>query len=201
MEVSYGEMLSIFQLPPIFSSWEMLLDLIQKSYENASDSSGVHYIALWILSYLARKGENWALETTDLDLSGCNLVSLPQNMHHLKNLTSLYLNDNALTYIPYEFGELPLTSLNLNNNQLQELPSSLSSCPLTELYLDDNAFEDFPSVVCKISSLTIFSIQNNSFSRVPAGFSKLSNLTSVDFYDNNIDTLPKDLGSFKPQHA
>ena len=69
MEVSYGEMLSIFQLPPIFSSWEMLLKLVQKSYHDASDSSGVHYMAR-ILSYLASKGEEWALETTELHLGG-----------------------------------------------------------------------------------------------------------------------------------
>ena len=56
-----------------------------------------------------------------------------------QNLTSLYLNDNALTYIPFICDH---TNLNLNSNQLQEL-EQLSSCPLTELYLDDNAFEEF----------------------------------------------------------
>ena len=194
MEVSYGEMLSIFQLPPIFSSWEMLLELVQKSYQDANDSSGVHYVALWILSYLTSKGEEWALETTVLYLGGSNLVTLPEKIRFLKNLQELYLNGNQLAYVPEGIGSLPLRILNLNDNQLNSIPSSLSQCPLEELYLDDTTLDHFPSVICNISTLKTLSIQNNSISKIPSTIRKLQNLESVDFYNNDIIVVPQQLG-------
>ena len=63
-----------------------------------------------------------------LGLGGNNLVSLPDEIYQLTNLTQLHLNYNKLESISEEIGKLTnLTRLWLFNNKLKSLPKSIGN--------------------------------------------------------------------------
>ena len=63
---------------------------------------------------------------TVLNLGINNLVSLPDEIYQLTNLTELNLNNNKLESISEEIGKLTkLTLLGLSSNQLKKLPKAI----------------------------------------------------------------------------
>ena len=76
-----------------------------------------------VLSLIAQAAEKQAKR---LDLSGMDLLELPEAIGQLTNLTSLTLWKNQLTALPESIGHLTnLTSLDLRFNQLTALPKSI----------------------------------------------------------------------------
>jgi Leucine-rich repeat (LRR) protein len=52
---------------------------------------------------------------------------IPNNFFLLKNLDTVILNDNSISYIPKSFCDMNLNLLNLNNNQIFDVGNCLKN--------------------------------------------------------------------------
>ncbi|MGB1050843.1 MAG: leucine-rich repeat domain-containing protein [Chitinophagales bacterium] len=102
-----------------------------------------------------RKALEYPDTVTVLDLSGYQLMFLPEEIGQLVNLKELDLSGNQFTSLPKELGRLTnLLSLNLSSNQLTSLPVELSNLnKLQVLNLSYNSFKDAPEVLNALPSL------------------------------------------------
>ncbi|KAE8728824.1 Phospholipase A I [Hibiscus syriacus] len=88
-------------------------------------------------SGLVACGVHWR-SITLLSLCGCGLTTLPVELTQLPVLEKLYLDDNKLSVLPPELGELK-TLLRVDNNMLVSVPAELRQCVrLVELSLEHN---------------------------------------------------------------
>ena len=85
-------------------------------------------------------------------------LSLKYNLYNLYQSKSLYLNDNQLTTIPPEFGQLTqLQILYLHHNQLTTIPPELGQLTqLQYLYLGDNQLTTIPIQILNYKNIKIY---------------------------------------------
>ena len=114
----------------------------------------------------------------------------------MHNLTSLRLDNNALTTLPAGlFDKLTnLTTLNLSGNALTTLPAGIFDklTHLTTLSLSGNALTTLPAgLFDKLTNLTTLNLSGNALTTLPAGlFDKLTNLTYLNLLANPLHSLP-----------
>ena len=66
-------------------------------------------------------------ESTELNLTGCELTELPLEIGNLTNLTELHLLSNQLTALPPQVGRLTsLTTLRAKGNRLTGIPHTIA---------------------------------------------------------------------------
>ncbi|KAG4301459.1 hypothetical protein PCANB_002216 [Pneumocystis canis] len=113
-----------------------------------------------------------------LQLSGCNIVEIPENISQLTSLVTqlnpekekslipqlkIFLSGNFIYKLPSGlFDLLTLTVLSLRNNDLKVIPPSIGRLVnLIELNLGQNKLNDFPSTLLSLKKLQILSISPN----------------------------------------
>lgn len=98
-------------------------------------------------------------QVTKLNLSGCDLTEVPDNIYDYPNLTKLILSNNKITSIPKEIRKLKkLKVLDLANNEISVLQSAVFYLPkLSTLNLYGNNIKKFPKQIynSKISKLIV----------------------------------------------
>ncbi|XP_022912637.2 leucine-rich repeat-containing protein 27-like [Onthophagus taurus] len=98
------------------------------------------------------------------DGSQRNLSEVPRDLLELCNLQMLYLENNAIEYLPENiFQKLPrLTWLDLRNNRLKEIPSGVANhqC-LDTILLEDNMLERLPNELGLCPNLLVLQVQGN----------------------------------------
>lgn len=101
-------------------------------------------------------------QVTKLNLSGCNLSSIPENIIEYPNLTKLVLSNNKIKVIPSNIIELnKLRVLDLANNEIKVLHSAVFKLPkLKTLNLYGNQIVKFPKQVMR-SGLQKIIVGNN----------------------------------------
>eukprot|EP01128_Nolandella_sp_AFSM9_P005808 TRINITY_DN2880_c0_g1_i1.p1 TRINITY_DN2880_c0_g1~~TRINITY_DN2880_c0_g1_i1.p1 ORF type:complete len:412 (+),score=106.95 TRINITY_DN2880_c0_g1_i1:116-1237(+) len=77
-----------------------------------------------------------------LQLNHNNITELPWNFNNMRRLTTLYIHNNAITFIPNTIAELELTELSYHNNPLRD--TSLFSVPTLEVGLDQILNQKIP---------------------------------------------------------
>lgn len=89
---------------------------------------------------------------------------VPKFIPNLTFLNSLWLNDNKLTNLPYDFDNLAkLKVLSLSGNKFKELPESIGNLSeLDNLYLDGNELESLPESIKRLRKLRRLSIRDNA---------------------------------------
>ena len=107
-----------------------------------------------------------------LDLSGNDIVKLPDDMNCLDRLTELNLSDNKIVMIPRGFctGAMAtsLRLLNLANNQVALLPSYFCRLVrLVTLNLDNNQLTVLPPAMGRMDQLKFLTADNNRLSSLP----------------------------------
>jgi Leucine-rich repeat (LRR) protein len=112
----------------------------------------------------------------------------------------LYLDNNALTSLPPELGNLnELRGLDLNFNQLTSLPPELGNLSkLHTLDLRSNQLSgNIPNVLGNLSNLRRLNLKNNQFSgTIPPELGNLSKLITLNLSDNQFSgTIPPELGN------
>ena len=99
------------------------------------------------------------IELEENNLSG----EIPSSIKNFPGLMTLKLQENNLTSIPHEIGELgKITFLALSNNQFDNVPNSIGNLnKLDYLYLSYNQLTSIPSEVGNLLELKRFFLNNN----------------------------------------
>ncbi|GAM19107.1 hypothetical protein SAMD00019534_022820 [Acytostelium subglobosum LB1] len=127
-----------------------------------------------------------------LELTGCNLSTLPPRLLDLVNLETLLLNQNKLAEIPAEFARLTqLSFLDLSDNQFSTLPAFALLPTLRKLYLHNNSIYSFTFNNNALPVIEELRLDGNRLSYVSPSIGKLASLETLNLGRNpNIQALP-----------
>ncbi|CAH0558693.1 unnamed protein product [Brassicogethes aeneus] len=110
---------------------------------------------------------NDAKENSELNLSDCQLMQVPDAVYHLMRHTELKicdLSNNVITKIPPKFAIKfsLITDLNLSHNQMSKLPNECADLKCLErLDISHNTFISIPDCIFKIPQLVHLNSSNN----------------------------------------
>ncbi|XP_022208798.1 leucine-rich repeat-containing protein 20 isoform X2 [Drosophila obscura] len=137
-----------------------------------------------------------AEESAHLDLSECQLMTLPDAVYHLMRNTVLQtcnLSGNDLKSITPKFTQKfsAITDLNLSSNNLTRLPDELANMTgLAKLNISKNSFIVLPQVIFKLESLTHLDAQDNKIFEIDTDEAIVSKtLVVVDLRNNPLSRL------------
>ncbi|XP_076327218.1 leucine-rich repeat-containing protein 40-like [Tachypleus tridentatus] len=140
-----------------------------------------------------------AEEEENLDLSECQLMSIPDAVYHLMRNTVILacdLSSNVLRKIPPKFALkfTYITDLNLANNRLSSLPEELCDLrDLRRLDISQNDYMLFPKVVFKLSNLIYLNAQKNHITSIDVDKLKsIRSLREVNFEDNPLTNASRE---------
>ncbi|XP_058184994.1 disease resistance protein RPV1-like isoform X5 [Rhododendron vialii] len=147
------------------------------------------------LSYLPEEiGNLISLQT--LALAENNLSTLPDGICNLTCLKRLHLEENNVSNLPSGIGRLTsLESLFLSRNSLCTLPDTIGklSC-LKDLFVGNNKLSHLPSEIGDLNSLEELVLEgNNGFRALPESICKLVCLRTMNLYDCNLSHLPSEI--------
>ncbi|KAG8524453.1 Leucine-rich repeat and calponin homology domain-containing protein 3 [Galemys pyrenaicus] len=97
------------------------------------------------------------------------LVSLPEEIGHLRHLTELDVSCNEIQTIPSQIGNLEaLRDLNIRRNHLIRLPEELAELPLIRLDFSCNKITAIPVCYRNLRHLQMITLDNNPLQSPPA---------------------------------
>ncbi|KAM5336258.1 DISP complex protein LRCH3 isoform 5-T5 [Glossophaga mutica] len=101
--------------------------------------------------------------------SNNKLVSLPEEIEHLRHLTELDVSCNEIQTIPSQIGNLEaLRDLNVRRNHLVRLPEELAELPLIRLDFSCNKITTIPICYRNLRHLQMIALDNNPLQSPPA---------------------------------
>ncbi|XP_073929461.1 DISP complex protein LRCH3 isoform X5 [Castor canadensis] len=101
--------------------------------------------------------------------SNNKLVSLPEEIGHLRHLTELDVSCNEIQTIPSQIGNLEtLRDLNVRRNHLVRLPEELAELPLIRLDFSCNKITAIPVCYRNLRHLQVITLDNNPLQSPPA---------------------------------
>ncbi|XP_053528825.1 DISP complex protein LRCH3 isoform X5 [Artibeus jamaicensis] len=101
--------------------------------------------------------------------SNNKLVSLPEELGHLRHLTELDVSCNEIQTIPSQIGNLEaLRDLNVRRNHLVRLPEELAELPLIRLDFSCNKITTIPVCYRNLRHLQMIALDNNPLQSPPA---------------------------------
>ena len=151
------------------------------------------YKSLPSITYLEIKGKNIIkihktiflnlLNLISIDLSDNHLLKISKNFKLLKQLKTLKLNNNRISFIPTFIGELnQLECLSLSQNLINVIPTSIQELSkLKYLYLSSNKIENIPIELGFLYSLNVLHIDCNYFTQIPTTLCNLNQLNDLCF--------------------
>ncbi|KGE13972.1 hypothetical protein [Sphingobacterium deserti] len=124
-----------------------------------------------------------------LNLSYCNLATLPNDIGDMKNLRYLAAEDNFIETLPQSITQLTgLKTMLLGRNLLTELSMDIGQLEqLEELDLSVNHLKALPTTIGQLKLLQTLNISFNSLIAVPEEIGALSNLSNF-YAQNNVPT-------------
>ncbi|KAI8571092.1 hypothetical protein RHMOL_Rhmol01G0089700 [Rhododendron molle] len=147
------------------------------------------------LSYLPEEIGN-LISLQRLDLAENNLSTLPDGICNLTCLKRLCLEDNNVSNLPSGIGRLTsLESLVLCRNSLCTLPDTIGklSC-LKDLYVRNNKLSLLPCEIGDLDSLEVLVLEdNNGFRALPESICKLVCLRTLSLNGCNLSHLPSEI--------
>ena len=144
--------------------------------------------------YILNKIEE-AKKTGELNLSFCNLVSLPESLFELTNLQTLNLQHNYFTILPKRLKELAgLTKLNFELNQLEDLPPEIGELTnLKKLNLKNNQLTTLPPEIGLLTNLTELDLSSNQLTTLPIEIALLTDLQNLYLQGNPLQIPPLEI--------
>jgi Leucine-rich repeat (LRR) protein len=142
-----------------------------------------------------------AKENSNLDLSECSLIQVPDAVYHLMRHTELKscdLSGNVITKISPKFAVKfnLITELNLSHNQMAKLPDELCDLNFLEtLDISNNTFLTLPPVVFKLKKLKKLIANNNKIFEIDFDLLDVNNtcLEYVDLKNNPLTGICIDI--------
>ncbi len=134
-------------------------------------------------------------EITLLNLTGKNLLCIPDEMRFFTGLRTLLLGDNSIMNIPRFIGELTnLRDLHLGSNLINYLPAEIGQLTkLNYLYLYENQIGVLPSEIGSLVKLIILELRRNRIHCLPDSICNLNGLRAIELSENNLTELPDNL--------
>lgn len=131
-----------------------------------------------------------------LNFSCLHLTELPHQLFNLTSLKILEINNNKLSIIPPEIGQLTnLERLIAYCNQISNLPVEIGNLKkLKSLWLFRNKLEYLPSAIGNLTDLEVLCFSTNLVLVLPSEICNLVKLQIFDCSDNNLTNLPEDIG-------
>ena len=151
---------------------------------------------------------------TKLDLAGCAIESLPDEIASCASLTFLSLGNNPLATLPETFGELKnlrvlfflgcefteipavvgrlpkLYMLSFKANRLTKVAEGAISPSVCWLILSDNAIDTLPESLCKCVGMRKLLLAGNRLKGLPLGMRNLKELELIRLADNALTEIP-----------
>ncbi|XP_029400228.1 leucine-rich repeat and calponin homology domain-containing protein 3 isoform X6 [Mus pahari] len=101
--------------------------------------------------------------------SNNKLVSLPEEIGHLRHLTELDVSCNEIQTVPSQIGNLEaLRDFNVRRNHLVRLPEELAEVPLIRLDFSCNKITVIPVCYRNLRHLQVITLDNNPLQSPPA---------------------------------
>ncbi len=116
-----------------------------------------------------------------IDLRENTLCKISKNFKLFKNLETLHLDNNNITFIPLFIGELTnLKKLTISNNYLTSIPSSIQYLnSLETLKLSNNKVKKIPIEIGQLKKLECLYIDENYFTEIPTTICYLHHLNEL----------------------
>jgi len=113
-----------------------------------------------------------AKENNNLDLSGCQLIQVPDAIYFMMKdtqLTACNLSSNVITKIPPKFPNNFnfITELNLSHNRMSTLPEEISKCTQLETVdISHNSFISLPNCLFNLPKIIKINARKNFIAEV-----------------------------------
>lgn len=119
----------------------------------------------------------------ELDLSGMDILWLPEDVAQLSELQNLNLSNNHLADLPGSLGQLKeLRELDASNNELSALPQSLGYLrKLQRLDISHNRLTVLPESLARLKNLQDLAVGGRQLPAVPDWVQSLTQLRRLDF--------------------
>jgi len=130
-----------------------------------------------------------------LDMSANKIAQIPERVAGLRNLKSLFLNQNRLTSLPNELGSLVrLELLSLSYNFISNLPPTISLLTnLREVKLSSNRLTAFPLELALLPCLHVVDLSLNNIEALPLKGLRTLTAMDVNLNENRLHYLGEDL--------
>lgn len=150
-----------------------------------------------IETYILNRIDEAKKGSDSLDLSYCNLVSIPEPLFQLFNLQKLKLEHNYLTFLPEEINQLSnLIEVDLEMNQLTTIPNGIGGLVnLEKLNLKCNQLQTLPSEIGKLTNLIELDLRGNQLTTLPPEITQLTNLKHIYLQGNPLQIPPLDIAN------
>jgi len=168
-----------------------------KLFEKYKMYDEIKKLVITIMSEDDENLEKYPENPKKINLENKNLKKFPEWVFKIKNLQTLYLDDNKLTKIlKLNNNSLPdLKQLNIDNNKLTEINLDNISLPnLQKLYIASNELTD---INLNLSNLQQLDIEFNNLTEINLDNISLPNLQELSLYNNKLTDINLNLSNLK----
>eukprot|EP01121_Diplochlamys_sp_Union-15-3_P021092 TRINITY_DN8434_c0_g1_i1.p1 TRINITY_DN8434_c0_g1~~TRINITY_DN8434_c0_g1_i1.p1 ORF type:complete len:569 (+),score=105.44 TRINITY_DN8434_c0_g1_i1:162-1709(+) len=135
-------------------------------------------------------------EGLELDLTGCELSSLPSIVRQRNDWNTIDLSFNVFSTWPEVGGFKYLTKLVASANLLDRVPGVVGLLiNLKILYLNGNQIAQLPDEIGNLGKLEKLDLANNALKSIPPRIGLLTKLEELNLSGNPLTTLPKEIGN------
>lgn len=134
-----------------------------------------------------------------LDLSSCNLTSIPKKLHKNRQLKNLLLNQNTINLAKAKSKtNYSLDKIEMQENKLTEIPAMIAKFPnVKNLVFNGNEITAVSPAIAKLSKLEQLSFYKNNLTSIPEGVYSLSNLKQIDLYYNQLERVDERISNLQ----
>jgi Leucine-rich repeat (LRR) protein len=134
-----------------------------------------------------------------LDLSSCNLTSLPKKLHKNTDLKNLLLNQNSINLSATKVkNNYSVEKIEMQENKLTVIPDMIAKFPnLKSLVLNGNEIATVSPAIAQLSKLETLSLYKNNLTSIPEGVYSLANLKQIDLYYNQLERVDERISNLQ----
>ncbi|WP_047337315.1 leucine-rich repeat-containing protein kinase family protein [Pseudomonas protegens] len=126
-----------------------------------------------------------------LNLSGNALSSLPEDLHRLTRLRTLFCSDNRFSEVPACLGQcLQLSMIGFKANRIERVPAAALPPQLRWLILTDNRIAELPEELGQRPLLQKLMLAGNRLTRLPESLGQCHRLELLRIAANRLTELP-----------